>query len=127
MFNGDALFKIYKINKLSVDNLSIEKTDNYVRFIIEGKDNNDNYKIIFLSSITSEELYKFKINEEIDFNKYLLNNETKLIVNDEEKVLDDYTMVIDRYTEDNYLIDIKFNDKKNLLGEVEISFSYIEE
>ena len=126
MFSGDALFKVYKLDKLTVDNLSIEKTGDAVLFNIKGKNIEETYELSFLSKIDIKTLYKFKINEEIDFNKYLMPGEVILKYKGKYKTIDDYKIVLERYTEDNFLINIRFNNDKDLLGEVEISFSYIE-
>ena len=126
MFSGDALFKVYKLDKLTVDNLSIEKTGDAVLFNIKGKSIEESYELSFLSKLDIKTLYKFKINEEIDFNKYLLPGEVILKYKGKYKIIDNYKIILERYTEDNFLINIKFNNEKDLLGEVEISFSYIE-
>ena len=126
MFSGDALFKVYKLDKLTVDNLSIEKTGDAVLFNIKGKSIEESYELSFLSKLEIKTLYKFKINEEIDFNKYLLPGEVILKYKGKYKIIDNYKIILERYTEDNFLINIKFNNEKDLLGEVEISFSYIE-
>ena len=126
MFSGDALFKIYKLNKLNVDNLSIEKTGDNILFNIKGTNNDESYELSFLSKITIKSLYKFKINEEIDFNKYLFPGEVVLKYKGKYKIVDKYKIVLERYTEDNFLINIRFDNEKDLIGEVEISFSYIE-
>lgn len=126
MFSGDALFKVYKLDKLTVDNLSIEKTGDAVLFNIKGKNIEETYELSFLSKIDIKTLYKFKINEEIDFNKYLMPGEVILKYKGKYKTIDDYKIILERYTEDNFLINIRFNNDKDLLGEVEISFSYIE-
>ena len=126
MFSGDALFNVYKLDKLTVDNLSIEKTGDAVLFNIKGKDIEETYELSFLSKIDIKTLYKFKINEEIDFNKYLMPGEVILKYKGKYKTIDQYKIILERYTEDNFLINIRFNNDKDLLGEVEISFSYIE-
>ncbi len=127
MFQSEVLFKVSKLQVIDITNTSIQKNDSYITFYIEGNDQSTNYSFQFESFITIEELKKLEIDEEIDFSKYVLDNNVILGIDKKYKTLDFYTMILKRQDEEHYLLNIQFQYKIDIIGAMEISFSYKEE
>ena len=127
MFQSEVLFKVSKLQVIEITNSSIQMNDSYITFYIEGTDSDTTYSFQFESFITIEELKQLEVDQEIDFQKYVLDNNVILGINKQYKTLEFYTMMMKRQDEEHFLLNIQFQYKIDIIGAMEISFSYKDE
>lgn len=123
MFKTRSDFKIGNLYNLECQKFEIRNENKQLDFYVEGKNNGNIFSLNFVSIISLEEMLNFKLNEHIDFMKYVDDND---IVFEKNGVFDlniDIKMDIIRFLPKSFLIMVYFRDRDNLVGQIELSFS----
>lgn len=124
MFKTSSDFKIGKLNRLKNQTFKIVEEEDYLRFCVEAEENGDIYSLDFVSTIPFYEMLKFDLNEHIDFIKYVDDGDIVLGKNGLYDLNTEIKMGITRYLPNSFLLVIYFKNRDNLVGYLELSFSF---
>ena len=116
-------FKLSKLQNLNNQIFEITEEANQLNFYIEGIDNNKNtYSLEFTSFILKEQMLKFEMNQHIDFIKYVDDGDIVFSHNNLYDLNTEIRMDIMRYLSNNFLLNISFKDRDDLVGNIELDF-----
>lgn len=124
MFNTTVDFKIGKLENLEKQNFEIIEENELLNFHIEGEINNNYYTLDFTSTIPLDELLKINLNEHVDFMKYVDDGDIVFGKNGKYDLNVDIKMDLMRYIPSGFLLVINFKDRDNMVGMLELSFSF---
>ena len=123
MCKTETDFKMAFWQRLEVRETEIIEENDKLLFRVNGKYKNKEYSIDFLSFLTKKDLLEFEIGKRIDFKQHIDQYDVIFKENKLFSILENYEMNIERYTKDNFLLEVKFNDG-DILGVIEITFSF---
>ncbi len=136
------MFKIANLNiveneKINIDYITIRynkskngkklntKSFKTLSFEVLGNIDNNNYSLSFCLNCKIECLLKIPINKKIDFNNYLLDNESFLNVNGITIIEPDMNIKITRYFKNKFIIFITFFNLNSTISHNDADYSGI--